>query len=79
MVVDDWSICPACKFPSLFSEASEWVSKFGSCCMCDQPLTRQQITAIPEPDAKELLKGDGGEVEKKEEGEEEAKGTAWGH
>ena len=51
MVLDDWSSCPNCKFPALFSAFKKYVQSEANatCPMCDQGLNINQISKDENP------------------------------
>mmetsp|Transcript_4919 Transcript_4919/g.9502 ORF Transcript_4919/g.9502 Transcript_4919/m.9502 type:complete len:1390 (-) Transcript_4919:208-4377(-) len=69
MVRDDWTMCPNCRFPSLYSAFVPWIKENGHCCMCRQAVTLESIVKVTDVDAI-LHKGD---EEKKEDEEKEEK------
>lgn len=48
MVKDDWSQCPKCAFPALFSHLSAHLETDPACPMCEQPLQASDISKVPE-------------------------------
>ncbi|KAJ0402088.1 hypothetical protein ATCC90586_000273 [Pythium insidiosum] len=48
MVKDDWSRCPTCSFPALFSHFSIHLASDPSCPMCETSLQTDDITRIAE-------------------------------
>lgn len=49
MVLDDWSSCPRCNWPALFSHLGRMVEENPSCPMCEQTVARgtPQLTKDP--------------------------------
>ncbi|TPX41030.1 hypothetical protein SeMB42_g05773 [Synchytrium endobioticum] len=43
MLVNEWSLCPKCRFPGLYSRLSTVVSQTGSCPMCAAPLRPDEV------------------------------------
>ncbi|TPX34511.1 hypothetical protein SmJEL517_g02844 [Synchytrium microbalum] len=43
MLVHEWSLCPKCRFPGLYSRLSTLISQTGSCPMCAAPLRPDEI------------------------------------
>ncbi|ETM43841.1 hypothetical protein L914_10843 [Phytophthora nicotianae] len=48
MVKDDWTQCPRCTFPGLYSQFVEHLGTDATCPMCEQPLTPQELHKFPE-------------------------------
>mgnify|MGYP000025571273 CR=1 FL=1 len=65
MVIDDWTYCPNCEFPALFSHMSELLGKTGQCPMCSHDIDVGSLVLVPDPSM--LLRG-----QKKEIAEETA-------
>ena len=55
MVLDDWSYCPHCEFPALYSQFELLVKKTGQCPMCNKEVAAESIVHVRDP--VELLKG----------------------
>ncbi|XP_069781014.1 WD repeat-containing protein 19 isoform X4 [Narcine bancroftii] len=58
MVKDDWTICPHCNFPGLYSEFKILLATEKTCPMCGEKLSVEQLTKIIEP-AAHLLQDEG--------------------
>lgn len=54
MVKEDWSICPKCSFPALYSHFTSHLESDQTCPMCDKPLDPTEITRTAEKDIKLL-------------------------
>ncbi|KAF1335623.1 Wd repeat-containing protein 19, partial [Globisporangium splendens] len=52
MVKDDWTQCPKCALPALFSHLTAHLATDSTCPMCEQPLAAQDVTRTPESDVK---------------------------
>lgn len=52
MVKDDWSQCPKCAFPALFSHLSAHLETDPTCPMCEQLLVPTDVNRVPESDIK---------------------------
>lgn len=46
MLKEDWSICPHCEFPALYSHFILLLETESTCPMCSEPLTFQQVKKI---------------------------------
>jgi WD repeat-containing protein 19 len=48
MVLSDWSECPSCKFPTLYSAFVQHISTAAdkACCMCNTPIALADITKV---------------------------------
>lgn len=42
MVIEEWSECPECKFPALYSDFKRVVENSGTCPMCYQAVSNIQ-------------------------------------
>eukprot|EP00727_Mastigamoeba_balamuthi_P013091 m51a1_g8404 putative wd repeat-containing protein 19 isoform x1 (1404) ;mRNA; r:243939-249400 len=51
MVLDDWSACPSCTFPALFSQLQQLAAAGGACPMCEQPVQadaiKREVNPVP--------------------------------
>ncbi|KAI9017068.1 WD repeat-containing protein 19 [Gaertneriomyces semiglobifer] len=57
MVLTDWTQCPSCNFPALYSQLQELLTKSPACPMCSEKVDPVQITLLTEPDARQILSG----------------------
>ncbi|KAF4143517.1 putative WD domain G-beta repeat domain-containing protein [Phytophthora infestans] len=48
MVKDDWTQCPRCTFPGLYSQFVEHLGADATCPMCEQPVTPAELHKVPE-------------------------------
>lgn len=57
MILEDWSNCPSCKFPALFSPFKKYISVEKVCPMCEQSIDPNNIVKEenPVPILKKLL------------------------
>eukprot|EP00455_Lapot_gusevi_P056858 TRINITY_DN9540_c0_g1_i8.p1 TRINITY_DN9540_c0_g1~~TRINITY_DN9540_c0_g1_i8.p1 ORF type:complete len:402 (+),score=109.73 TRINITY_DN9540_c0_g1_i8:43-1248(+) len=47
MVASDWTVCPSCRFPALYTQLKDMLDKGPPMCpMCDQNITSNQLTKI---------------------------------
>jgi WD repeat-containing protein 19 len=46
MVLDDWTVCPSCRFPTLHSAFTEAIQQEKVCPMCEQEIELSQIAKI---------------------------------
>lgn len=69
MVHDDWTLCPCCNFPTLYSEFITWVKEEGKCSMCHQLVTLPSVVKLEDVDAY-LKKHEEDEEKTEVEGEE---------
>lgn len=46
MVLSDWSQCPSCQFPALYSQAKSLAEKLKSCPMCNQEVFSHQFLLL---------------------------------
>lgn len=60
MVVSDWSFCPSCHFPALFSAFTLLVKEEKICPMCEQEISPAAIKKVSNPDPKAFLAEGGG-------------------
>lgn len=51
MLVDDWTICPDCRFPHLYSMFVNWVKTNEACSMCNKPVALSAIQKVDDPKA----------------------------
>jgi hypothetical protein len=49
MTLDDWSDCPSCGFPALYSKFVEFVGSHAHCAMCEHDLTLSDIRCTKKP------------------------------
>eukprot|EP00053_Salpingoeca_punica_P013406 m.121269 g.121269 ORF g.121269 m.121269 type:complete len:1367 (-) comp16199_c0_seq2:1475-5575(-) len=49
MVESDWSECPHCAFPALYSEFSALMQSEENCPMCAKPLTADKVVKVLDP------------------------------
>jgi hypothetical protein len=49
MVLDNWSCCPECKFPALYSHFKAQLARSPQCPMCYVKLEEHQVTQIQDP------------------------------
>ncbi|KAI6657490.1 WD repeat-containing protein 19-like [Oopsacas minuta] len=50
MILEDWTRCPHCHFPALFSELSQYTNEEGAMClMCSLALSPRHVTKIDDP------------------------------
>lgn len=52
MVKDDWSQCPKCAFPALYSHLTAHLETDPTCPMCEQALEAKDVVHVPESDVK---------------------------
>ena len=52
MVLDDWTQCPTCKFPALFTAFLKLTRESPSCPMCDSKVDPGKLTKVNNPDPK---------------------------
>lgn len=52
MLKADWTQCPKCAFPALYSHLTAHLETDPTCPMCEQPLDASAITRVPESDVK---------------------------
>ena len=59
MVADDYSKCPSCKSPALYSQLIELAEEKANCYMCDFPLTdlSGQFQKFSKSEVKKMLDG----------------------
>jgi WD repeat-containing protein 19 len=57
MVLQDWSECPSCAFPTLYSAAVNYFSSAAdkSCCMCNAPVALADLRKLSEQQARAKL------------------------
>eukprot|EP01135_Chromosphaera_perkinsii_P002400 Nk52_evm6s223 gene=Nk52_evmTU6s223 len=68
MSYDDWSQCPSCEFPALYSEFKEYLQETGgsnSCPMCSEVIRVDSVKRISDPSA--IIKQNLGPIESGEE------------
>ncbi|XP_019617748.1 PREDICTED: WD repeat-containing protein 19-like [Branchiostoma belcheri] len=49
LVKDDWTACPSCDFPALFSEFNSLLETESTCPMCSEKLTVDKLKKIADP------------------------------
>jgi len=49
MVLEDWSVCPKCSFPALYSHFTALLQTETSCPMCGEDLSPDQIKKVDDP------------------------------
>lgn len=49
MVFDDWSQCPSCKFPALYSSLVAYCSSDNVCPMCEKEILSEAIEKVHDP------------------------------
>jgi len=54
LVLTDWSFCPSCHFPALYSAFVKLVKAEGTCPMCEQSVQEAAIKHIKNPDPRQL-------------------------
>lgn len=52
MLRSDWTQCPKCAFPALYSHLVTHLAVDPTCPMCEQPLDASAVTHVPESDVK---------------------------
>ncbi|KAI8921154.1 hypothetical protein DFJ77DRAFT_448813 [Powellomyces hirtus] len=57
MVLSDWSKCPSCSFPALYSHFREFLTKAPTCPMCSASVQPSEIVLCRESDASAMLHG----------------------
>ncbi|KAI9093093.1 hypothetical protein DFS34DRAFT_717341 [Phlyctochytrium arcticum] len=57
MVLSDWTTCPSCTFPSLYSEFTDLLSKSPGCPMCSADVSPDHLVRVPEEEARSALMG----------------------
>eukprot|EP01063_Lacrimia_lanifica_P024005 TRINITY_DN3196_c0_g2_i1.p1 TRINITY_DN3196_c0_g2~~TRINITY_DN3196_c0_g2_i1.p1 ORF type:complete len:1456 (+),score=570.56 TRINITY_DN3196_c0_g2_i1:76-4443(+) len=50
MLLDDWCVCPSCKFPALYSAFSQLVRQDEPCPMCEERVSLGDVRRITNPD-----------------------------
>eukprot|EP01013_Petalomonas_cantuscygni_P015686 TRINITY_DN32571_c0_g1_i1.p1 TRINITY_DN32571_c0_g1~~TRINITY_DN32571_c0_g1_i1.p1 ORF type:complete len:1413 (-),score=393.21 TRINITY_DN32571_c0_g1_i1:294-4532(-) len=50
MVLTDWTVCPSCRFPALYSRFTQLVEAQLPCPMCDQTVVAGAVKKIEKPD-----------------------------
>ena len=50
MVTNDWTHCPSCHFPALFSKFKALIDSEGKCPMCEQEVQVSSITKVENPE-----------------------------
>ncbi|RLN32585.1 hypothetical protein BBJ28_00018526 [Nothophytophthora sp. Chile5] len=48
MVKEDWTQCPRCTFPALYSQFLEHLATDATCPMCEQSVTADELRKVPE-------------------------------
>ena len=76
MTIKEWSSCPACKLPAIYSDFKRLLENEPVCPMCEQNVPAMSITLSSEPEVEfkaltALMKDSG-----PNEGNEEAEGEA---
>jgi WD repeat-containing protein 19 len=46
MTLNEWTICPNCKFPAIMSELKKALAHEALCPMCEKPLTPAQLKFV---------------------------------
>ncbi|KAJ3227474.1 WD repeat-containing protein 19 [Clydaea vesicula] len=72
MLFDDWTQCPHCEFPALYSHLKVVVQKNQQCPMCSKSLKLEQLVFVKDPT--EHLRGKKEEKDLEEKGLEETGG-----
>ena len=49
MVIDDWTNCPSCRMPALYSAFTAFVSVEQQCPMCEAPVAASSVAKIEDP------------------------------
>lgn len=49
MVVDDWSYCPHCEFPAIYSQFDSLLRKIGQCPMCNKDVAPESLVHVKDP------------------------------
>lgn len=49
MILNDWSMCPSCDSPALYSKFVEFVNSHEKCAMCECDLTLADIKRVHQP------------------------------
>eukprot|EP01012_Entosiphon_sulcatum_P034005 TRINITY_DN4306_c0_g1_i1.p1 TRINITY_DN4306_c0_g1~~TRINITY_DN4306_c0_g1_i1.p1 ORF type:complete len:1383 (+),score=422.30 TRINITY_DN4306_c0_g1_i1:301-4449(+) len=55
MVLSDWSYCPNCKFPALYSAMTVLVQEEKTCPMCEQEVNFMAIKKVDNPDPRAFI------------------------
>jgi hypothetical protein len=55
MVLSDWTSCPDCKFPALYSVLSTQLAVMPTCPMCEHELKPETLVKISEAEAKTII------------------------
>ncbi|KAI8820676.1 WD repeat-containing protein 19-like protein [Fimicolochytrium jonesii] len=71
MVLSNWTVCPSCAFPALYTEFRDFLDKTPSCVMCSATLNASQLRQLSEAEASSILHG-----KKQETDETDGKETA---
>lgn len=77
MNLDDWSFCPNCKFPALYTALGAYLAFDSTCPMCDTAVTAS-ITKLSPEDAKTALQRFKAGPDEEEDDEETGDGDADG-
>ncbi|KAI9138081.1 WD repeat domain 19, isoform CRA_b [Paraphysoderma sedebokerense] len=56
IVTTDYTTCPHCLFPALFSELTKLIDKTGTCPMCSNDLQISDLTMLPAEEAECILR-----------------------
>jgi hypothetical protein len=76
MTIKEWSSCPACKMPAIYSDFKRLLENEPVCPMCEQNVPAMSITLASEPEAEfkalTALMKDSGPNEANDEAEGEA-------
>jgi hypothetical protein len=49
MTFGDWTNCPSCHFPAIYPHFRKILDTLGSCPMCSDKLTSQQLIIVKDP------------------------------
>jgi len=76
MILPEWSCCPSCKMPAIYTDFKKLLENDPTCPMCEQSISpvSLQLSSEPEKEFKELaglMKESGPDDDKDQNGEEE--------
>lgn len=75
MVASDYTHCPECKSPALYSQMVEIEAKGTPCYMCEKPIDKAKLKKLSREDVKVLLTATPGKKEERKQDSKESKGT----
>lgn len=55
MVLSDWSYCPSCHFPGLYSSFTKLIAEDKMCPMCEQEISAHAIKKVDNPDPRAFI------------------------